>query len=296
MRIVILVSFSVLALRLIIVQGLSANRYSAIGTAEVTSTVQVPAARGGIYDRNGAALAISVPRSTVVADPFLIQHPAAEASVLAPALGVPASTLQAAMSQHSGFVYLAHKVDDATATKVEALKLAGINLLPDSQRIDPAGQLALPVLGIVGSADSGLSGLEYRYEATLAGHSGSLVVQRTPDNVPLPGNASQSAAAAPGRGLELTLDEPLQSVTEQSLGAEVLASHAKSGIAIIMDSHTGDVLAMANLAFDPATNQVVEAPSNFAVTRVYEPGSVFKIVTFSAALEAGVVSPQQVFS
>ncbi|MHB8329594.1 MAG: peptidoglycan D,D-transpeptidase FtsI family protein [Acidimicrobiales bacterium] len=296
MRIVILVSFSVLALRLIIVQGLSANRYSAIGTAEVTSTVQVPAARGGIYDRNGAALAISVPRSTVVADPFLIQHPAAEASVLAPALGVPASTLQAAMSQHSGFVYLAHKVDDATATKVEALKLAGINLLPDSQRIDPAGQLALPVLGIVGSADSGLSGLEYRYEATLAGHSGSLVVQRTPDNVPLPGNASQSAAAAPGRGLELTLDEPLQYVTEQSLGAEVLASHAKSGIAIIMDSHTGDVLAMANLAFDPATNQVVEAPSNFAVTRVYEPGSVFKIVTFSAALEAGVVSPQQVFS
>ncbi|HLX89100.1 MAG TPA: penicillin-binding protein 2, partial [Acidimicrobiales bacterium] len=263
---------------------------------EVTSTVQLPAARGGIYDRNGAVLSVSVPRSTVVADPFLISKPGAEADALAPVIGVPAATLVADMSKHTGYVVLAHKLDDAHAKKVDALHLAGINLLPDSQRVDPAGDLAAPVLGIVNGSGSGVSGLEYRYERLLAGWAGSMVVQRTPDDVPFPGGVTPHTPSVAGSGIELTLDESLQYVTEQSLAAAVSTSHAKSGTAVVMDSRTGDILAMANLVADPTTGKISEATQNLAVTKVYEPGSVFKLVTFSAALGAGVITPQSTFS
>src|SRR6202035_1880492 len=119
--------------------------YAAMGAKEVDAVVTVPAVRGGLYDRNGAALALSVPRSTIVADPFLIRHPAAVARVLKPVLGVPARQLQAEMSVHSGFVYLARKVTDTVANKVTALALPGINVLPDTRRLDPAGSLAAPL-------------------------------------------------------------------------------------------------------------------------------------------------------
>ena len=296
MRVVIGVCFCVLVLRLFAVQVLSGGHYASIGAAEVTSTVQVPAIRGGIYDRNGAVLSVSVPRSTVVADPFLIQHPRSEADALAPVLKLSADALVGKLSEHSGYVVLARKVDDSTSAAITKLGLAGINLLPDSQRMDPAGQLAAPVLGMANASGHGAAGLEYRYDTALAGKAGTMVVQRTPDDVTLPGGSVVRTPASPGSGIELTLDEPLQYVTEQSLSTEITASHAKSGIAVVMDSRTGDVLAMANLVADPTTGKVGEANQNMAVTKVYEPGSVFKLVTFSAALGAGIINPQSTFS
>lgn len=296
MRVVIAVCFLGLGVRLFAVQALSGGRYSSLGAAEVTSTVQLPAARGGIYDRNGAVLSVSVPRSTVVGDPFLIAHPGQEADALARVLGVPASTLDAQLSEHTGYVVLAKKVGDSQAKAVSALNLAGINLLPDSQRIDPAGQLASPVLGITNASGAGVSGLEYLYNHQLAGKAGSMVVQRTPDDVPLPGGVAPSTPSVSGTGIETTLDESLQYVTEQSLATAVTTSHAKSGIAVVMDSHTGDILAMANLVADPTTGKVSQAAQNLALTKVYEPGSVFKLVTFSAALGAGIISPSTPFN
>jgi cell division protein FtsI/penicillin-binding protein 2 len=334
MRTVVVLVFLALACRLIGVQEFSSQRYSTIGAKEVDAPVSIPAVRGGIYDRNGAALALSVPRSTIVADPFLIRHPAAEARALKRVLGVPERVLQAEMSvQHSGFEYLAKKVSDTVATKVTALTLPGISVLPDTERRDPAGSLAAPLLGTVGAQETGQAGLEYQYNALLAGRSGTAVVEKSPDGVPLPGKTIKSAPTVPGTGVELTLDEPLQYVTEQSLGAEILASHAKSGIAIVMNSRTGEILSMANLVAKttpapvptpppaptpttapagstpassttttaptpppPPITTVVQAPQNLALTQVYEPGSVFKLVTFSAALQDGIISPDELFT
>jgi cell division protein FtsI/penicillin-binding protein 2 len=333
MRTVVVLVFLALAFRLIGVQEFSSKRYATIGAKEVDAPVNVPAVRGGIYDRNGAALALSVPRSTIVADPFLIRHPAAEARALKGVLGVPTRVLRADMSeQHSGFVYLARKVTDTVASKVTALALPGINVLPDTERLDPAGSLAAPLLGAVGAQNTGQAGLEYQYNSLLAGRNGTATVEMSPDGVPLPGKTIKSSPTVPGTGVELSIDEPLQYVTEQSLGAEILASHAKSGIAIVMNSRTGEILSMANLVAKttpapvpaappaptpttapagstpasttttapppppPPITTVVQAPQNLALAQVYEPGSVFKLVTFSAALQDGIISPDEVFT
>ncbi len=332
MRVVVVLVFAALALRLIGVQVFSSGRYSAMGAAEVDRTVTVSAVRGGIYDRDGAPLALSVPRSNIVGDPMLISHPGSVARALSSVLNVSAATLTTELSEHSGYVLLAHEVGAAVANKITALTLPGINVLPTNERVDPAGSLAAPLIGAVSAADAGQSGLEYRYNKLLAGQDGIANEQVSPDGVPLPGKTTQSSATVPGTGVELTIDEPLQYVTEQSLGAEILASHAKSGIAIVMNTRTGEILSMANLVSKtvqpptpkpapsptvtaspagtpaaptttttappppPPITTVVQAPQNLALTQVYEPGSVFKLVTFSAALQDGIISPDEVFT
>ena len=333
MRVVVVLVFAALALRLIGVQVFSSGRYSALGAAEVNTTVHVPAVRGGIYDRNGAALALSVARSNIVADNFLIRDSAPVARALTSVLGVSTQTLTAKLSEHSGYVYLAKEVGATVADKVTALTLPGINVLPATERLDPAGTLAAPLVGKVGGQGTGQSGLEYKYNSLLAGHTGSATEAVSPDGVPLPGKTNQRAATVPGTGVELSVDEPLQFVTEQSLGAEILASHAKSGIAIVMNTRTGEILSMANLVSKtvqpptptpaplpaptpaapgtpaasttttttpppppPPITTVIQAPQNLALTQVYEPGSVFKLVTFSAALQDGIISPDEVFT
>ena len=330
---VVVLVFAALALRLIGVQVFSSGRYSAMGAAEVDRNVSVPAVRGGIYDRDGAPLALSVPRSNIVADPMLIAHPAPVVRALSSVLGVPTATLRAALSDRSvGYVLLAHDVGATVANKITSLTLPGINVLPTTERTDPAGSLAAPLIGTVSAANAGQSGLEYRYNTLLAGHDGFADEEVSPDGVPLPGKTSQSSATVPGTGVELTIDEPLQYVTEQSLGQEILASHAKSGIAIVMNTRTGEILSMANLVSKtvqpptpkpapsppttaspagtpaaptttttappppPPVTTVVQAPQNLALTQVYEPGSVFKLVTFSAALQDGIISPDEVFT
>jgi cell division protein FtsI (penicillin-binding protein 3) len=343
LRLVLAVVFLVLVGRLVSVQVFSHQHYASLSTSELTQTVPVPAVRGGIYDRNGEVLAETVTKQTVVADPLLIDHPGTVADALAPVIGIPTDQLRSLLTERSGFVYLVHRVSDAEAARVTALNLTGINLIPETQRVLPSGQLASPVVGSVNWEGAGGSGLEYQYQSLLSGKAGSKSLLESPDGVTLPG-ASPTVAATPGTGIELTLDESVQYVAEQALAAEISASHAYSGIAVVMDVKTGDILAMANLqsttgsattgaGATPASGTtsttsttstttstsatleasangadsgptlvsqadtlpagIEEAPSNTAVTGVYEPGSVFKLVTFSAALAAGVVTPNE---
>ncbi len=327
MRLIVALVFVALTVRLVAVQELSHQHYASLSTSELTQTVTIPAVRGGIYDRNGEVLAQSVTRQTVVADPLLITHPAVMAAALSPVLGIPNDQLRSELTEQSGFVYLAHRVSDAVAAKVSALNLTGINLIPESQRVEPDGQLAQPVVGTVGWNGNGTSGLEYQYQSLLAGKAGTEDLLESPSGVTLPGSGDRSQAAQAGTGLELTIDESVQYIAEQALGAEIAASHAYGGTAVVMDVKTGDILATADLqatsgtattgasadpppapsAASPTSSGatlvsgadtlpagVEEAPSNSAVTQVYEPGSVFKLVTFSAALADNLITPGQV--
>lgn len=291
--------------RLADLQVVHSAHYKALAAAELSVTVADPGLRGDVYDRNGAVLAISVPTKTVVADDFQVAHPEAEAAVLAPLLKLPAASLAAALHQPSGYVKLATQVPASVASKLAGDQLPGITLLDSSERVDPDGSLGGPVLGQVHASGAGASGLEYQYNQILAGRAGTQTVLESPAGVDIPaGDALSRSAGENGTGLELTLDEPLQYVTEGALGDEIAASHASSGTAIVMDTRTGEILAMASLVAGnnglglvPGTpSPVSEAPENLAVTQAYEPGSVFKLVTFSAALQDGLINPNTSFS
>ncbi len=313
------VAFAAIGIKLVVIQGVNSTRYLAVGASEWEQVVTLPAERGAILDRNGDELAMSVPQTTIYADPRQVNDPAAEAAALSSVLAMPVNTLVKLMTENASFVYLAHTVSDATAAKVASLDLAGIYSLKEPKRFYPASQLALPLLGTVGTDNNGLAGLEYKYNSILAGQAGESVTQIDPEGREVPGGRQVYRAPVAGQDLLLSIDEPLQYETEQALAQAIVAAKAKQGIALLMNSKTGEILADAELtmpgpgdkqppavpvslsAAPPAAGAApaavpVEASSATAFTNVYEPGSVNKLITISAALNSGVIVPSNVFT
>jgi cell division protein FtsI (penicillin-binding protein 3) len=299
-------AFGAVAGKLVYIQGLSADRYLAFGRSERIRTIDLPGERGSIFDRNGRELALSIEQTTFWANPHLVTDPLREAEALAPILGQTVEDLQTKLSRAAGFVYLARKVDDSTAARVNGLKLDGVFSLQEPKRFLPDGQLAAPLLGVVGTDNTGLSGLEHEFDRVLSGRPGRLIQESDPRGSEIPGGLHQYQPPARGDDLVLTIDQSLQYETEQALAAEIVAADAKGGMAMIMDSKTGEILAAANLVHSPtptggpghpgsSTPQVVPAPSAGTFTQVFEPGSVNKLITISAALQAGMIKPSDKF-
>ena len=285
-----LLAFGVLAVRLVQVQSVAAGRYRAFGESQRVRTVKLPANRGAIFDRSGRDLALTVAQSTVTANPRLVTDPLRAAEALGPVLGIDPSVLQGRLIEDRAFVYLARRVDDAVAAKVEALQLSGITLVPEPERFLPAGDLALPLLGQVGSDNNGLSGLEYQFESRLAGRPGEMVVERdSSGRSSIPGGDRVLRSSVRGDDLVLTIDRALQYETERALAGEIVAAGAEGGMAIVMETRSGEVLAMANLVAGEKGKPPGPASRNTAVTNAYEPGSVNKMITVSAALEEGTL-------
>ncbi len=317
--VLIVVLLVVVVARAVAVQGVDRERYTERGLDQRVRTVHLPAQRGSIFDRNGADLALSVPQSTVWADPTMVEDPASAAAALAPVLGRDAPSLRRDLSRPDReFVYLARQVDDATARAVERLHLPGVALLDEPKRFYPGGDLAAPVLGVAGIDDVGLGGLESAYESLLRGRPGEMVAERDPKGREIAQGLVSRRAAVRGQDLVLTLDQAMQYQTEQVLLEQVDATRAKGGMAVVADVRSGAVLAMASVdgpppgADDPGADATTgpdgatDAPTesqvaphtarNRPVTDVFEPGSTNKVVTISAALEAGLVAPSTRFN
>src|SRR5580693_544595 len=254
----------------------------------------VPAQRGTITDRNGVALAISEPAQEVSADPYLIKDPLEAARQLAPLLGLTQAQVLTTLSEHTGFVYLARAMSYDTAQKVLALKIPGIQGAPVMRRVYPRDTLAAQVLGIVGTEHegAGLMGLEYSRNSTLAGRAGKRRV--VSDEIGQPISIAETRHERSGASISLTLDANIQQRVEDVLAAVGRVFHPKSSTAIVMDPRTGAILAMADWpavnANDPGKT-ATEALQNDAVSFNYEPGSTFKAVVVSGALEEGLISP-----
>lgn len=284
--------FVVFVGRLVLIQAFEANSFSAASAAETDNTVVLRGERGTIYDRFGSPVAISVPESEVIADPFQISDPRREAAILGPVLGLPSAPLVAAMSEHSGYALLDRFAGSKAAARVAALHLAGITESPTSQRFTPDGSLLQPVLGVLNTAGEGTSGLEYQWNSTLSGHPGSEVLEESPLGQPLPGGVLEKRPPVTGTGIELTIDPVLQLDAYKALAAEVVKSGATQGMVLVLNTQSGGILAAVNLVDGPGVgSSPVPAPSALAFTQVFEPGSMMKLTTFSGALTKGIITP-----
>jgi cell division protein FtsI (penicillin-binding protein 3) len=254
----------------------------------------VPARRGTILDRHGVELAVSEDAVTVFANPFLIDDPAAVAARLAPLVGRGEDDLLRRFSDRdAGFVYLRRKMDASVGQKIERLEIEGVGTMVEPKRAYPQGQLASQVIGSVGTDNYGLGGLEHARNRELKGEDGERRLVK--DALGEPVSLVEVARAEPGEDLHLTLDAAIQERTEAVL-TEVGQTYQPAGAtAVVMDPRTGEILALANWPRADANN-VSGAPAsarqNRAIQTSYEPGSTFKAITISGALEEKLVAPE----
>ncbi|NNN07830.1 MAG: penicillin-binding protein 2 [Acidimicrobiaceae bacterium] len=311
-----IVVFVALSLRLVALQVFDHSYYAQLSVGQVRQDLTTNALRAGIYDRHGQILAISEPTSLVIADDMQITQPALEAQALSAFVKVPVAKLTALLSKKgagSGYVILNGQLDLSDGKSIANGNFPGIVVQSASSRSYPNGTLAQSLIGGTNASGVGSTGLEYQYQSSLAGQTGVTREFISSSGVALPSTSSSVIKPAqPGVGLELTIDAPLQFVTERALATQLRATGGVTGVALVMDVKTGQILADASLVNTlskpgvlgpiPAWGQSVGVPgieqtiNNLAFTQAYEPGSVFKVVTFSAALSAGVITPTTRFT
>lgn len=252
--------------------------------------------RGLVLDRHNVELARSIDTESFWAVPREIKNVEEAAARLAPIIDVDApalaTRLKEAQSAKRKFAWIARKLDQERAEKIRALNIEGVYTLKEPKRHYPNGQLAAHVLGFVGMDEVGLAGIERSYNDRIRGEAGKVTIETDAHGRPY---GSLEAQARRGETVVLTIDRLIQYKTEQALVAAVEKSRAKSGTAIVLDPHTGEILALASApTFDPndprATNEQTRV--NQALQNIYEPGSTFKIVAYSAAIERGLAKPE----
>lgn len=253
--------------------------------------------RGELLDRHGHQLARSVQTISLFLDPADLGAGELEctAQQLSSALGLSyddvSQQLSNAQNAESRFLWIARRLDLDRGNQILALKLPGIHPVIEPKRFYPNGSLASHVLGYVGIDGQGLGGVEHSYNSKIKGEPGELFLERDAT-----GRAYESfeIPAKPGQTVVLTIDQTIQYHAERALQAAVERSRAKSGTAIVLDPRTGEILALANApTFDPnnVAASSAEARSNWALQNIYEPGSTFKIVAFSAAIDRKLAKP-----
>jgi cell division protein FtsI (penicillin-binding protein 3) len=291
-----LVAWAVLvAARLAQVQIVRGPVYRARARQQQERTVALAARRGSIVDRDGRELAVSVEATSIFAVPDKVEDAARESAALSRLLGIPAREIRERISSDRSFVWIARKVDDDAARAVRDADLPGIHFLPESRRYYPNGSLAANVLGYVGLDGHGLGGLEYEYEGRIHGRDGEMRVARDARQgqyalMSIPGREAEQ-----GSSLEITLDRDIEFVAERELARAVAETGARSGSAVVLDPWTGAVRAMASIpTFDP--NRFNDSPPsswrNRAIADSFEPGSVFKVISGAAAIDAGIIAPE----
>jgi cell division protein FtsI/penicillin-binding protein 2 len=292
-----LLCFLVIIGRAFWLQGVQGAKLASEAISQQTKTVVVPGLRGSLLDDRGNKLASSEDAATIYATPYQVKNPPQTAAKLAPLLEESKGEVLGALTEESGFAYLAHRVDLATAAKIEALGLEGIGQLPDSRRTYPQGDMAGQVIGAVGSENQGLTGLEIGEESVLKGSDGEQRIVN--DALGDPIRLETVKEASDGEDVQLTLDPVIQQKAEQVL-AEVGETYSPKGATVIVaDPRNSHILAMANWPpLDPADLSAAseEDLMNRATGFTYEPGSTFKAFTVSAALQEKLVTPETAFT
>ena len=241
---VILLAFGALLARATWIQTVRASALAAKRQSQTKVTVVLPAGRGTIFDRLGSPLALGEQATTVVADPMQITHPRQDAQVAAHVLGLKAAKLYPLLADRSrGFVYVERKAPPDKASALAKRNLPGFTFYGEERRVYPQKSVAAPVLGYAGIDNQGLAGLEFGLNSELAGKPGDETVVRDPFGRVI--DVQNERPARDGHDVFLTLDHTIQAQAEQVLRQTVRTWGAKDATAIVLDPHTGGVLAMA---------------------------------------------------
>jgi cell division protein FtsI (penicillin-binding protein 3) len=284
--------------RAVWLQAVQAQPLDRLAEGQHRVTMDVPAARGSILDRNGVDLAIGRQAITVYANPRHVTNPRATAIAAARALHLDPDRLYGKLADRSrGFVYIARKADPKRAAALQTQNLTGLGFYPEERRAYPQGSVAAHVLGFAGIDNHGLTGIELARDRTLAGRNGRQTVVRDPFGRTL--DVIRSEAPVEGRDIRLTIDNTLQANAQSVLGKAIRRWGAKAATAVVMNPRNGQVLAMAvEPGFDANRSSQTDRDTqrNRAVTDTYEPGSTFKVVTVAGALSQGLVAPSSQFT
>lgn len=286
-------------LRLADYQLINAESLRARADARRVYNQTLYAKRGTIYDRNGNVITSSVECSNIALNTKIIEKPKKVVSALVDVLGLDKEYCSDLVDQDTTWVYVKRQVDQEDADKLSEMGLAGIEIEPAIKRVYPYGTLASQVIGAVNTDNVGLTGLEKYYDEVLTGTNGSLTRERGRDGSYIAGGAYRKVAAQDGTDLVLTLDVNIQRAAEDALAEAVESAAAEQGSVLVIDPATGDILAACSYpTYDPAdlANATTADMNLRAVSDAYEPGSVFKTLVMSAALETGAVSMDTVFS
>jgi cell division protein FtsI/penicillin-binding protein 2 len=291
-------AFGAMFVRAAWLQGVRAGSYERLAAGQHRATIVDPAGRGTIFDRTGVQLAIGRQATTVYANPRQIRDPKSTAELVARVLRLDPEKVQLELSDRSrGFVYIARKADPERAAILKKAGILGLGFMSEEQRVYPLDHVAAQVVGYAGTDNHGLAGLELGLEGVLSGKPGSETVIRDPSGRAI--DVLHSTSAREGESATLTLDHTIQAQAEAVLRNTIDHWHAKGASAIVLDPRTGGILAMAvERGYDANRFPIVpkDRQRNRTVTDTYEPGSTFKVVTVSAVLSEGLVTPETAFT
>jgi cell division protein FtsI (penicillin-binding protein 3) len=277
--------------RLSYLQLFSYSEYLAKAQRQQQRIFEISPMRGPIYDRKGRELAVSLPMDSVFGDPAEIADIEAVSQLLSRVLGAPADDLSEKLREAKTPVRLARKLSPESVQRITDMNLKGVFFQKENRRVYPQRELAASVLGYVDVDEKGIGGIEYSLDKQIRGRPGKMMVmadghRRWYDRT--------ESAADPGASVTLTLDETIQYIAEKELARAISETHAKAGTVVVEDPNSGELLAVANWpVFDPndAGSYPPEARIDRAVASAYEPGSTFKVLTLTGAIENGVATP-----
>jgi cell division protein FtsI (penicillin-binding protein 3) len=291
--VVIGLGFLLIAGRLFQLQVIQAAELTLKAGRQHQKLLTVEGGRGTIYDTRGKPLAMNLEVPSVFGEPRVISDTRGTAQRLARVLLADARQMEAKLRTDRGFVWLERRVPLEHAERLRQLSIPGIGLIPEGRHFYPNGRLLAHVLGFANIDNQGLEGLERKYDHHLRGERGHFIVERDALGGAVFPQGLEYGTPLPGKNLVLTVDEVLQYIAEQELERGIIATRANYGVAIVVEPKTGAIRALAvSPTFDPnMPGSDSNRWRNRAITDTYEPGSTFKMITASAALEEQLFSP-----
>jgi len=295
-QILIVISIFLMGAKSFDIQIFKSRELTQKAESDYSKRITIKGERGQILDRSMNKLATSIDAISISACPLKIKDPVTAAKKLSKILNIDQKKLQSSLSSQRMFSWVARRVPPVQANQIRQLNLKGIYFENDSKRFYPNRNLAAQVIGFTGSEDSGLEGLEFKYNSVLEGDSLKIKVKRDGNGRILDLDKKRRAELK-GKSIVLTIDKKIQFLSEKTLERTVKTHRAKSGIALVMRPQTGELLAIAHFPqFNPNNFKGYnkEVFRNRAVTDAFEPGSTMKVFTAAAALEKGF-APKSIF-